>query len=181
MSGRVITFTRTQTYELDFETWYNMREQLFKRKEDALKVWAEMCDENEKKDVEVEPEEDLEWDDVESEIVRIEDELDDKAPKCATEGCRMDAAKNEHYPNSEGGRFWTLCDYHYEKDQEQYNEECDTCVTLLTKDVQIECLEKKTGEGMTVCRTCWDDHKKEFKAEGWARNNEEYEPSDDEE
>ena len=182
MSGRWITFTRTQKYDLDFDTWYEQEKSNFKTKEAALKVWAEICDHCGGKEQELDEDEDyLEFEDVENVLNEIQDELDDKAPKCSKEDCGMDAAKNEHYPNSEGGRFWELCDYHYEEDQEQYNEECGSCETVLGKDVHIECLEKKTGEEMDVCRTCWDDRKKELKAEGWARNTEEYEPSDDEE
>ena len=74
---------------------------------------------------------------------------------------------------------------HYQRqdkmEYDQYKQECGTCDTVLAEDVHIECLEKKDGEEMTVCRTCWDDFKKELKEEGWVRNTEEYEPSDDEE
>jgi hypothetical protein len=69
----------------------------------------------------------------------------------------------------------------FEAQDDQYKEKCEECETVLTEDVQIECLEKKTGEEKTVCHTCWDDNKKELKEEGWARNTEDYEPSDDEE
>jgi hypothetical protein len=65
--------------------------------------------------------------------------------------------------------------------EDQYKQQCEECDTTLTEDVQIECLEKKSGEEKVVCHTCWSDHKKELKEEGWARNTEAYEPSDDEE
>tara|TARA_Y100000289_G_scaffold35482_1_gene35045 strand:+ start:395 stop:739 length:345 start_codon:yes stop_codon:yes gene_type:complete len=54
----------------------------------------------------------------EEEARREQDQKDDEAPKCATEGCECDAAFNEYYPNSEGGQYWTLCEKCYEEDQE---------------------------------------------------------------
>jgi hypothetical protein len=41
-----------------------------------------------------------------------------EAPKCAEEGCENHAAKNEYYPNSEGGKYWTLCEECYDNDQD---------------------------------------------------------------
>jgi len=42
-----------------------------------------------------------------------------KTPKCANDWCSCSAAKNEYYPNSEGGEYWTLCEECYIKDQEE--------------------------------------------------------------
>ena len=40
-------------------------------------------------------------------------------PICETLGCTNPAAENEHYPDSEGGTHWSLCDECYEQDQEE--------------------------------------------------------------
>jgi hypothetical protein len=45
-------------------------------------------------------------------------ENDEEAPKCAEDGCENHAAKNEYYPNSEGGKYWTLCEECYDNDQD---------------------------------------------------------------
>tara|TARA_R110001606_G_scaffold163619_1_gene307877 strand:+ start:177 stop:797 length:621 start_codon:yes stop_codon:yes gene_type:complete len=53
-----------------------------------------------------------------------------QAPKCLTDGCECEAAKNEYYPNSEGGEFWTLCEKCYEEDQEEEDDDrpfCEDC------------------------------------------------------
>lgn len=42
-----------------------------------------------------------------------------KPPKCAEKGCNNFAAKNEYFPNSEGGEYWEYCEKCYEKDQEE--------------------------------------------------------------
>ena len=51
--------------------------------------------------------------------VEKEDTPKQQAPKCLTDGCECEAAKNKYYPNSEGGEFWTLCEKCYEEDQEE--------------------------------------------------------------
>ena len=51
-----------------------------------------------------------------------------KAPKCVKDGCECEAAKNEYYPNSEGGEFWTLCEKCYKEDQEEDDRPfCNDC------------------------------------------------------
>ena len=51
-----------------------------------------------------------------------------QAPKCLTDGCECEAAKNEYYPNSEGGEFWTLCEKCYEEDQEEEDDDRPFCL-----------------------------------------------------
>ena len=42
--------------------------------------------------------------------------IDVGAPKCAE--CKTnDASKNEYYPDSQGGEYWTLCDVCFEKEE----------------------------------------------------------------
>ena len=48
-----------------------------------------------------------------------EKEASQQAPKCLTDGCECEAAKNQYYPNSSWGEFWTLCEKCYEEDQEE--------------------------------------------------------------
>ena len=56
-----------------------------------------------------------------------------QAPKCLTDGCECEAAKNKYYPNSEGGEFWTLCEKCYEEDQEEEEtHHCNQCSYSLT-------------------------------------------------
>jgi hypothetical protein len=43
---------------------------------------------------------------------------DEDAPKCAEEGCENHAAKNQYYPNSDGDKYWTLCEECYDQDQD---------------------------------------------------------------
>ena len=40
-----------------------------------------------------------------------------KIPKCVSLDCECDAAINKHYPDSEGGQYWTLCEKCYNADQ----------------------------------------------------------------
>jgi hypothetical protein len=60
------------------------------------------------------------------------------------------------------------------------NGECEGCEIVLTEDIYYDCLEKKNGEDMVVCRICWNENKKELKEEGWIRKDEINDPSDDE-
>ena len=51
---------------------------------------------------------------------------------------------------------------------------CEGCDIELTEDVHIFNLEQKDTEAsMTLCSTCWDDHKKELEDEGWFDADEE--------
>ena len=50
---------------------------------------------------------------------------EEEPPKCVTKNCECFAAKNEYYPNSEGGEFWTLCEKCYKEDQEQDEDESE--------------------------------------------------------
>jgi len=54
-----------------------------------------------------------------------------KTPKCANDWCSCSAAKNEYYPNSEGGEYWTLCEECYIKDQEKEEEKVNKIIELL--------------------------------------------------
>jgi len=42
-----------------------------------------------------------------------------KIPKCVSQDCECDAAINKHYPDSEGGQYWTLCEECYNADQQE--------------------------------------------------------------
>ena len=42
-----------------------------------------------------------------------------ETPVCVNVGCNCPAAKNEYYPNSGGGMYWTLCEQCYQIDQEE--------------------------------------------------------------
>ena len=42
-----------------------------------------------------------------------------KIPKCVSQDCECDAAINKHYPDSEGGQYWTLCEECYKDDQQE--------------------------------------------------------------
>lgn len=43
--------------------------------------------------------------------------VEEEIPKCLE--CDNDASKNKYYPDSEGGKYWTLCEKCYELDQEE--------------------------------------------------------------
>ena len=64
--------------------------------------------------------------------------IDVGTPKCAE--CKTnDASKNEYYPDSEGGEYWTLCDECFEKDQNAYDEDNISILTKLNHaDMLIE-------------------------------------------
>ena len=72
MSDRIITFVSTTAIDLTFDEWFDKREEMYESKEDALKIWNAMCDINNDKKVDVEPNYDFGWDDITEEVAEIE-------------------------------------------------------------------------------------------------------------
>ena len=69
-----ITFTRTSTYELDFETWYSKRKSEYKSEEKALKKWEAMTDKVSKWEMG----DSISWDDLEDSVYDVENEVEDE-------------------------------------------------------------------------------------------------------
>ena len=93
-------------------------------------------------------------------------EDDEDPPKCANEGCENCAVKNENYPDSEGGEYWTLCEECFDKDQEEEKPKCKSC-----------CVERVVDYEDNICHTCY--HKSCDEGECYCCDNEE-EPKEEE-
>jgi len=104
--------------------------------------------------------------------VEKEDTPKQQAPKCLTDGCECEAAKNKYYPNSEGGEFWTLCEKCYEEDQEEEDNEDSPQFNsheafMLWFNENVESLEDMDDDAMnSVMRKWCEEHNHDIKEDG---------------
>ena len=87
--------------------------------------------------------------------------------KCAW--CADEEEAEEEDDDDEDEYDWCeVCDdKHHYSERCPYKEECELCEVMLKVDTAIACINRGEDEEMTICQTCWDDNRKQMKAEGW--------------
>jgi hypothetical protein len=121
MSDRIITFVRTQKYDLNFDDWFEHIEADFEKKltkEQALKKWEAMCNECGNNEQEIDDDWALDFDDMEEKLNEIEEQVEEKV-ECFACGDEMDA---------DGHRTYLLpCGYFCKGCMEDKHGECYKC------------------------------------------------------